>query len=226
MELNNGTAGQVSPNTSTPVAAAPSAAGTNQPLSGEESQMAEMILSDLAKKLMSPETADVSLQESIGKRLSDFAEDTRTPEERQFDKDFPAAKSHEIQWPHTEEATTPAYNAVRNEVNGRFIDAGMTADTASYIIKEADAFGYRSERWSAEEFTLYARSEMAKLECLFGTQTAAKIETARKLIQTIEAKRPGLVDLLERTGLGSNSGVILQSVNHAERLAYRNGLKK
>jgi hypothetical protein len=35
-----------------------------------------------------------------------------------------------------------------------------------------------------------------------------------------------LVDLLERTGLGSNSGIILQIVNHAERLAYRNGLKK
>jgi hypothetical protein len=144
-----------------------------------------------------------------------------SPEERQFDRDFPVAKSHEIQWPHTEEATTPAYNAVRTEVNSRFIDAGMTADTASYIIKEADAFGYRSETWTPEEHTLYARSEMAKLECVFGDQTAAKIETARKLIQTLEAKRPGLVELLERTGLGNNAAVILQIVNHAERLKAR-----
>jgi hypothetical protein len=105
-----GQSGEVSPNTPAP-SAAPSAACTNQPLTGEETQMADMILSDLAKGLMSRETADVSLQESIGRRLSDFAEDTRSPEARQFDKDFPAALSHEIPWPHTEEATTPAYNA-------------------------------------------------------------------------------------------------------------------
>jgi hypothetical protein len=210
----------------TPVAAAPSAAGTNQPLSGEESQMADMILGHMAEGLMSRETADISLQESIGRRLADFENDKRTPEERQFDKDFPAAKSHDIQWPHTEEATTPAYHALRNEVNSRFIDADMTADTASYIIKEADAFGYCSEKWTLEEHTLYGRSELAKLTCVFGDQTAAKIETARKLIETLEAKRPGLVDLLERTGLGNNAAVILQIVNHAERLAYRNGVKK
>jgi hypothetical protein len=82
METNNGTAaqpsGDVTPAVSTATPAQP-VRGSNQPLSGEESQMAEMILSDLAKKLMSPETADISLQESIGRRLADFEIDRLEP---------------------------------------------------------------------------------------------------------------------------------------------------
>jgi hypothetical protein len=190
-------------------------------LSRDQTQMADMILSDYGNKLMDRETADRSLQESIGKRLADFENDKRTPNERQFDKEFPVALPHQIQWPHTEETTTPAYNAVRNEVNSRFIDAGMTADTASFIIKEAEAFGYRSEKWTPEEHTLYARTEMAKLTCLLGDATQQKITMAQQFIQKLETKRPGLVALLETTGLGSNSGVILQVIHHLDRLNAR-----
>jgi hypothetical protein len=224
MEPSNNSPGQSSTDVNT---AAPSTTpgeavgGSNQPLTGEETQMKDLILGHMAEGLMSRETADVSLQESIGRRLADFENDKRSPTEIAYDKAYPVCREQDIQWPATEETTTPQYSAFRNSINGYFVDAGVTNETAAFILKQADAFGHRSEKWGENDHVLNGRAELAKLQCVFGDQLPQKLELARQMVQKIEAARPGIVAMLEATGLGNDAGVILALANHCARVSTR-----
>jgi hypothetical protein len=58
-----------------------------------------------------------------------------------------------------------------------------------------------------------------------GWSNGARLAMARQFIRELESRSPGVVELLERTGLGNNSRVIARIVCHCERLNYRAGLK-
>jgi hypothetical protein len=182
----------------------------------------EWVRQDLAAGKMTPEQADQALKVIDGQGLDQLKADTRSESERQYDKDFPVCREDNIPWPHSPDGeSTPEFNAFRTQINTYFIDAGMTKDTAGYILKEADAFGYRSEKWTPEEHVLFGRAEIAKLECVLGDQLPQKLQLARQMVQKLESKRPGIVAMLEKTGLGNHSAVVLALANHCERLSKR-----
>jgi hypothetical protein len=68
---------------------------------------------------------------------------------------------------------------------------------------------------------LHAAGERAKLDRLWGDDAPRKIALARQLVRELETKKPGIVDLLSRTGAGNSSVVIAQLALHAERLLAR-----
>jgi hypothetical protein len=81
--------------------------------------------------------------------------------------------------------------------------------------------------WTPAQHELFQRSEMVKLHNMWGDQTASRLVMARQFIRELEFRSPGVVGLLERTGLGNNSRIVAMVVAQAERrLAYRNGNTK
>ena len=55
---------------------------------------------------------------------------------------------------------------------------------------------------------LFQQQERVKLERIWGDGYNTNMNAARQLLQEIEAKRPGIVNFLERSGLGDSSVVI------------------
>jgi hypothetical protein len=208
-------------NPSAPISATPSIEMNTTPRTEAEGFKAWM-REDLAAGLMTREQADQALREIDGTTLSEMAKDSRNEHERAFDLAHPIAEAHQIRWPNVPEEDATAQRTFRNDINARFIDAGMGADIASHILKLGESFQELSKNWTTEgDHALYARAQTAQLESLFGDQLPQKLELGKQMIRNMEAKRPGLVEYLERTGLGNNGGIILQIINHAERLSKR-----
>jgi hypothetical protein len=190
--------------------------------SAEAEGFKQWVRQDLASGKMTPAEADQALREIDGQGLDQLKADTRSECEREYDRAFPVCREDNIPWPHSPDGESmPEFNAFRSQMNCYFVDAGMTKDTAGYILKEADAFGYRSEKWTPEEHVLVGRAEIAKLESVLGDRLPQQLLLAKQMVQKLESKRPGLVAMLEETGLGNHSGVILALANHCERLSKR-----
>ena len=96
-------------------------------------------------------------------------------------------------------------------------------ENGSYIAHEADRFGVMTEKWTDAQHALYGKSELAKLQALWGDKTQERIELGKTFIKNLDKKSPGVIRLLNDTGLGNNAKIISVIVGHAERLAYRNG---
>jgi hypothetical protein len=219
------TAGQSSTDVNTPAPVAPATTSSievNATPSPEALAFVQWIREDLAAGKMTEAQADQALKEVNGQGLDQLTADKRTGSERAYDEAHPVVKAHDIPWPYApDQENSPEYSAFRNSINGYFVDAGVTKETAAFILKQADAFGHRSEKWDENDHVLFGRSEMAKLECVFGDQLPQKLELARQMVQKLEAKRPGLADWLDTTGLGNDAGVILALANHCARLSTR-----
>jgi hypothetical protein len=190
-------------------------------LNREQTTMIGWIREDLAAGKMTQEQADEAIREATGQDPKDILSDKRSDSERAYDLAFPKAAASDIPWPHTEETTTPQYDSFRNQVNGYMVDAGLTKDSAGYILKLADNFGYQSERWSDEDHVVFGRAEMARLTALWGSQTDARVNMARQMVDKLETARPGLKALLIESGLGNHAGLILELAQHCERLSKR-----
>ena len=99
---------------------------------------------------------------------------------------------------------------------GRF--PGVIGSAVSKIAGQhmADMPRYADMPVQAQE--AYRITEQSKLDRLWGNQAPGNISLARKLVSEIEAKQPGLVAFLERSGLANNSQVVAQIAAQARRL--------
>jgi hypothetical protein len=217
-----GTAGDVNTPAPSGTPIATPAIEMNTAPSTEAQGFIQWVREDWAAGKMTAAEADAALREINGEGLSQISADRRSESERAYDLAHPIAKVHEIRWPHVPEEDAAAQRTFRNDLNSRFVDAKMPADIATHILKCGQTFQELSKNWtSAGDHALYARSQMAQLESLFGDQLPQKLELGRQIIRSLEAKRPGLVEYLETSGIGNNAGIILQIINHAERLSKR-----
>lgn len=69
----------------------------------------------------------------------------------------------------------------------------------------------------------FVQTERAKLEKLWGDKFNHKLGLAQQLVQELDAKKPGTLALLERTGAASSAQVIAMLAAHAEALHARAG---
>jgi hypothetical protein len=233
MESNNnpGQGGEVSPNTSTPVAAAPSAipspaeplaAGLNR----EQTTMLGWIDEDEASGKMTKEQAQQARKETVGQDFQP-AKDSRSPEEKIFDSTWPSARPEDFSFPRYEnENLTAEQKAADLGARKMLSAAGFTREMGSHLATVADRFMIESHEWTPDQRTLYQRSSMLQLENVYQGALQANLALARSFVEQWEQRCPGVRAFLEKTGLGDHPQVIGQIVNHARRLSTRGSKQK
>jgi hypothetical protein len=85
----------------------------------------------------------------------------------------------------------------------------------------ADMPRYAAMENGAQE--AYRLGQMGKLQKLWGDKTGENIALARQLVNEIEAKRPGIKEFFDKSGIGSNADTIAQLATHARRLQAQRG---
>lgn len=105
--------------------------------------------------------------------------------------------------PYTE-ADTQADAAIR----GWLADAELPKGNGNFIAAEARKLVPQLQAMTDSQRDLFQQQERVKLERIWGDGYNTNMNAARQLVQEIEAKRPGIVNFLERSGLGDSSVVI------------------
>lgn len=99
--------------------------------------------------------------------------------------------------------------------------AQLPATVGTYLAGEIARVAKDYEKMDPGARTLHRQREEAQLGRVLGPNAGERIAAARRLVQEIEAKQPGLVHFLETTGAGNSAFVVAQLATHAERLAAR-----
>jgi hypothetical protein len=148
-----------------------------------------------------------------------------SPEAAEIDAAFPPAAPHQYQFPSYSGGPgvglTPEETEFDTMARGWLAEARFPANLGSSLAKEVDAEARRHSTMSKIERTLYGKSQRLLLEKLWGDQFQTKLDAAEIFLQTIEAKRPGLADVLVRTGAANSARVIAALFFQAERQAAR-----
>ncbi len=100
-------------------------------------------------------------------------------------------------------------------VRGWMADAELPKGTGTFIAAEARRLVPQLQAMTDAQRDLFQQQERTKLETLWKGDYGKNMNAARSLVREIEAKRPGIVDFLERSGLGDSSVVIGLLASHA-----------
>src|SRR5574340_860451 len=151
-------------------------------------------------------------------------EEGLSPDAAEIDKAFPPARPQDYEFPQYNgpgEGLTAEQAKFDATARGWLADAKFTREIGSSLAIEIDREARAHQSMSDIDRLLYGKQQQILLERLWGTGTADKISMARQLVRELDARRPGLIALLEATGAGNNARLIAALANQAERLALR-----
>lgn len=153
------------------------------------------------------------------------APDTRTASQKEYDAAFPPAKPEAYAFPPPQpsEQVTPELRAADLTTRNWLSTALFSREHGSALAVEADRVARKIEHFTEAQHELFARSERQTLQKLWGADTEKNLSTARAFIREVGEKHPELIQMLNATGLGNSSSVIVQIYHQAERLMARNG---
>ena len=155
---------------------------------------------------------------------ADKPEEPLSAEASVFDREFPPVKAANYEFPlygAPGEALTPEQQTADAMFRGWLTDARFSRDLGSSLAKTIDQEATALAKMSAIERTLYGNSQRLLLDRTWGAETQEKISLARQLVRELEARRPGLLEFVERTGVGDSASVVTAFAAQAERLAAR-----
>jgi hypothetical protein len=166
-----------------------------------------------------------ALQEMAEQADVQLKPDTRTPSQKEHDATFPPAKPQDYSFPQhgDPDHMTPDMKAADAMSRGWLATGLFTREHGSALATIADRVAAEIEHYSPEQHELFARSERLTLEHLWGPQTDANIGMVKSFVSEVAEKSPELIHMLNATGLGNSSQVIVQLYHHCERLNARNG---
>jgi len=147
----------------------------------------------------------------------------------ELDAAFPAGKAGEFKLPKflpDDQPATAKAMEFDQKARGWLVAAEFPAGIGSAVAAEVAKV---DGEWSAMNETqreLYGRKQLANLRRLWGDATGARVDLARRFVQEIEAKTPGIVEALEVTGAGNSAFVIGQIAMQAERYYAKRGAKR
>jgi hypothetical protein len=96
------------------------------------------------------------------------------------------------------------------------VEAGLSKGVGTFIAQEANILVPQLMEMDDGQRQLFQASERTKLEQVWKGDFHKNLKAARDLVKKIESKKPGLIDFLERSGLGDSSSMILQ-LHHASQ---------
>ena len=141
------------------------------------------------------------------------------------DFDLPPGKVGEFLIPHgaVQDASPQQEADAARYVSTWFELAQMPREIGTYLLDEMAVVAKRHQAMSEAERELYKREQTASLYKIWGDEGPRKLALAKQLLDEIDARQPGLAELLDETGAANSATVILQLASHAERLAARRG---
>jgi hypothetical protein len=137
----------------------------------------------------------------------------------------PAAKPTDYKMPAlSEPGRQPTKEAMAGDVLMRnaLSTAGFARDVGSSLLTEAARTHATFSKLSPDQQAGYAAAERTKLTRLWGdAATPGKLQLADRLLNEVEQKHPGTIDLMRRSGALSNAMTVSLIVSRAEQLAVR-----
>ena len=106
-------------------------------------------------------------------------------------------------------------------VAGWFTEAQISPEVGKAMGKHAAQHLAAYPKWEAlpeVARTTHRMNQEAILRSTWGDKTAENIELARAVAQRVEQKHPGLMDYLDRTGLGNHAQIVITLANHGRAL--------
>lgn len=148
----------------------------------------------------------------------------------ELDAAFPAAKSPaEYEMPplttSPDQPLTPEMKAFDTSARSWLMAAEVPANIGTSMLKEGDRVAKFYPKMPDGERQAWILGERAKLQKIYCNNLDRKIALGKQLVRELEAKQPGIVEYLERSGAGNSALFGAQLIRTAERLQARRAAK-
>lgn len=95
--------------------------------------------------------------------------------------------------------------------------AEFPRELGNSLITPIERVAQQTKAMTPNELEAYGYAEFAKLERAYGPALEQKLGAAGRMVQALEAKRPGLNNLLQSKGIGDSALVVAQLIGQSER---------
>lgn len=126
---------------------------------------------------------------------------------------------------HNDETSKSAeHQALDWTARAWLVEAGFEKGPGSFLAQQANRCGIAWQKMNDGERHLHAQHQDVVLRDLWKGDYANNMSLAAQLVAELDAKRPGLRDLLASTGAAYDTLVISQIYNRAKELADKRGI--
>ena len=191
--------------TAPPSTMLPGTSGPQAELSSTEAAtMTRWFKEDLAKGRITPEQAAKAFAE-LGATPDQLAPDERSDDVKALDVQFPPAKTSDytIRYAAPGQVAPPMsaeLKAFDQSARTWLSEAGLTREHGNSLISAIDRVAQKTKGMSASELESFGLVEYARLEQTFGSGLEDKLRSAGQMVEALDAKTPGLKNLLKRFG--------------------------
>jgi hypothetical protein len=95
--------------------------------------------------------------------------------------------------------------------------AEFPRELGNSLITTIERVAHTTKGMTPNQLEAYGQAEYAKLERAYGPTLEEKLSAANRMVQALEAKRPGLNSFLQSKGIGDNELVVAQLIGQSER---------
>jgi hypothetical protein len=192
----------------------------------EAATMSEWVKQDLAGGKLTPEQATKMFDE-LGRSPEQRLPDTRTDEQKDLDRAFPAAKPEDYMirygLPGQELRMTPELKQFDANARGWMSDAGLPRETGNSLVAVIDRVAQQTQHMTPDQLETYRQTELVKLQRAHGEKLGERLQAADDMIDQLESRRPRLKNLLGSKGVGRNSMIWNLLIAHAQIYHARQG---
>ena len=177
------------------------------------------IKEDLAQGKITPEQAAKAFDE-INAPVEARA-DTRSDEVKDLDTAFPPAPTPAEYTINYGRDLTPGDKQFDTAARTWLHAAEFPAHLGTTLAKTIDDVTRTTAGMSEDQLADYGHRELVKLQHLYGDTLEARLNAAGRMVNEIEAKQPGLKQLLKSRGIGDAARVAVLLMDQAERYGRR-----
>jgi hypothetical protein len=189
--------------------------------------MAAWTREDLAKGKISAEAAEKIFTELNTPMEERSTVDTRTEDMKELDAAFPPAKAEDylIRYSRPGQDTPMTAEIQQFDTAARtwMSSAGLPRELGNSLVNSIEKVVERTATMSAAQLDAYGQTEFQKLQQAYGPELEAKLNAAGRMVVELDAKTPGLKNLLKSLGIGDNAMVAKQLIEAGERYWTRKG---
>lgn len=198
----------------------------NELSASETSTMIQWTKEDLLKGKITQDQADKIFRQ-LAATPEQTAPDTRTPEQKQWDHVFPAAKAEDfhIPWEIPSPLMSPQDKEADSLVRTWMTGAGLDRGTGNSLVTSIERVAKETKGMTADQLEHYGHTEFEKLHKAYGDKLEDRLRLVGKMVSEIEAKKPGVIQFLQSKGVGDNAIVANMLIAAADRYYARRGEK-
>jgi len=201
----------------TPTGSAPISPGSVPELTDIHAEtVTRWIKEDLEKGTITPEQAANAFDE-LNATMEQRAPDLRSDEVKALDEQFPPAAKPDDYTIHYGQDMTPALKQFDQAARTWIHAAEFPRELGTALAKTIDDVTRHTASMNEDQLAEFGYREYAKLKRLYGEQLESKLQAAGRMVHQLEAKQPGLKQLLKSRGIGDSARVTVLLLDQAER---------